>query len=281
MIRGSTNVTGILGDAGHVEMSLSPAIHNAAFSSLGMDWVYVGLPVSKGELVSSALRGLGHAGFRGVNVTTPHKFDAARAADRLEGAAATVGAVNTIEYRGAEMIGHNTDGLGLVRFLERDLGLTLRGTSVLLLGGGGAASAAIAALADAEVRSITVALRDPTSFAPLNLSSGVDLRAITLGDAGEVAGESGLIINATPVGERTQDDPLLGAASIRKGAAVIDMIYRPPATKLLEEARLAGALAHNGLGMLLHQAALSFEIWTGVRPPLEKMSAMALRELAL
>jgi shikimate dehydrogenase len=312
-VSGATRVVGIVGGTRQVPLSLSPRIHNAAFSALGLDWVYVGFPVEEGA-AGVAVAGLAAAGVRGFNVTMPHKVAVAACVDRLEGLAATIGAVNTVEVRSTgELVGWNTDGDGLLRFLRFDVGTDVDGKTVLVVGAGGAARSAVAALARAGAGSVTVLARNPGRAEALRgIARGTAFQAAELGaDAAAVIRASDLIVNATPVGQVVHipvgdgvgpsagvsaDDAALqraGAApdtptdvglpvpvdAIQPGTIVVDMVYKPPVTRLVEEARARGADAHGGLGMLLHQAALSFEIWTGQAPPLEAMSAAAVSEL--
>lgn len=279
--RGSTRVVGLLGGEEQVQQSLSPAIHNAAFEALDLDWIYVPFPVRRPGHLEESLRGLQASGVRGVNVTMPYKVDAAFLMNRVEGAAATIEAVNTIDMSSEAMVGWNTDGEGLVRFLRRDVGVSIEGSSVLVFGSGGAARAAVAALSDSGANSITVVVRGEGSGEELErLATGSKFMEVELDtdEALEAATAANLIVNATPIGQHGEDSPVPPEA-IARGCVVVDLVYRPPSTPLIEAALARGAIAHNGLGMLLHQAALSFEIWTGVEPPLEKMSAAALSAL--
>lgn len=279
-IGGGTKLAGIIGGPHQVQSSLSPAIHNAAFEALDLDWIYLGFPVEI-EDVESALRGLAAAGVRGLNVTMPHKIAAAAVVDRLEGDASVIGAVNTIELRSGELIGWNTDAEGFVRFLRLDLGFEPRGASVLVLGAGGAARAIVAGLAGAGAASVTVAARDRSRADALkDLAGGARFASSGVGETAREASAADLIVNATPIGE-AGESPLVEAGQIRPQATVVDLVYHPPSTPLVSSARERGVEAHNGLGMLIHQAALSFEIWTGLRPSLEAMSAAALGELSL
>lgn len=277
-IGGATKVVGLIGGPEQVTRSLSPAIHNAAFEALGLDWAYLAFGV-RGRDVHGAVRGLASAGVRGLNVTMPHKVAAASAVDRLDGDARLVGAVNTVEIRGAELIGHNTDGRGLVRFLEQDLGVSIAGSSALVIGSGGAARSAVAALAVAGAERVAVLARDIRRGAELELLAGNAAFEIeTPARSDHLVAASTIIVNATPVGQ-LDEAPLIDTRKIRQGAVVVDLVYDPPVTTLVEEARRRGASAAGGIGMLLHQAGLAFEIWTGVQPPLEAMSAAALASL--
>ena len=277
-IGGATHVTGIVGWP--VEHSLSPAIHNAAFAAAGLDWAYVPLPVPP-EGLPEALTGLAPLGFRGVNVTMPHKTEAADLLEELSEDAQLLRAVNTIVVRGGALEGHNTDALGFGRFLRRDAGFDPAGAEALIYGAGGAARACALALARAGVGRITVAARDEARAAPLASivqSVGVPLAVVRPADVeGSVAD---LVVNATPVGAPGEEPAHPALPRLGPGVLVVDLLYDPPSTDLQRRAREAGATAVGGLGHLLEQAALSFELWTGTPAPLDVMSAAALALLA-
>jgi shikimate dehydrogenase len=270
-----TRTVGIIGWP--VEHSLSPLIHNTAFVALEMNWVYVPIPVPPGEL-SAALAGLAALGFVGANVTMPHKTEAAAVADEVSEDARRLNAVNTLVVNAGGLAGHNTDAPGFDRFLRRDAGFDASGRRALLFGAGGAARACALALARAGLAHLTVALREPARAAALLATlDGLDpdVAVVQMADAG--GSEVDLVINATPLGTHDEELPLppLGPESL-----VVDLLYRPAVTPMQRAAREAGAAAFGGLGLLLHQAALSFELWTGREPPLDAMSAAALAELA-
>ncbi len=273
--RGSTRIVGIIGWP--VQESLSPIIHNAAFAAVGMDWAYVPLPVAPGDL-EAALSGLPAMGFVGANVTMPHKTDAARLVRDLSEDAERLHAVNTLVVGAAGLTGHNTDAPGFDRFLRRDAGFDPGGRSALIFGAGGAARACALALTRGGLGALTVAARDPTRAETLRamiegLPSGV--RAVSFEEAPAV--DVDLVVNATPLGAAGETLP---HPRLRPGMLVVDLLYRPSLTPLQAAAKEAGASAFGGLGLLLHQAALSFELWTGLEPPLSAMSAAALAEMA-
>lgn len=276
-IGGATHVVGIVGWP--VAHSLSPAIHNAAFVAAGLDWVYVPLPVPPGAL-HAALHGLVPLGFSGANVTMPHKTEAAGLIDHLSDDAKVLQAVNTIIVRGDELEGHNTDVAGFDRFLRRDAGFDPAGKSALMYGAGGAARACALALGRAGLDHLTVVARTPDRAAPLeSIAEGIGLTVAVVGLEREETLEVDLVVNATPVGTDS-DMPFGPAPFLRADAIVVDLLYDPPVTALQRRAREAGARPFSGLGHLLEQAALSFELWTGTPAPLDVMSAAAVAVLA-
>jgi shikimate dehydrogenase len=274
-VSGATRTVGVMGWP--VEHSLSPVIHNAAFAALGLDWVYVPLPVLPLHLFM-ALDGLAAMGFAGANVTMPHKTAVADLVDDLSDDARRLHAVNTIVCDGEHLRGMNTDAPGFERFLRMDAGFDPSGRDALIFGAGGAARACALALARGGAASLTVAAREPARVSELAAavdSLGTTVRAVAFDEAADIGAE--LVVNATPLGAREE---LLPCPRIGPDALVVDLLYQPIVTPLQTQARAAGALVFGGLGLLLHQAALSFELWTGQQPPLEVMSAAALAALA-
>ena len=265
VITGATRVVGVIGDpVGH---SRSPAMHNAAFDALGLDWVYVAFPVPRGA-GGAAVRAAPTLGLAGLNVTMPHKADAAAACDDLAPEAVALGAVNTVVDAGGTLVGHSTDGDGFLRALDDD-GVTVAEERVLVLGAGGAARAITHALGRVGAH-VTVAARrrDPgrnaAALAPDGVAVGLDEIVVDRFD---------VIVNATPLGMHGEPAPL-DTAQLQPDQFVFDTVY-PADTPLLLEARARGLRAAGGLGMLVHQGALSFSLWTGVTPPLDVMRAAA------
>ncbi len=274
-VHGGSHTVGVIGWP--VSHSLSPTIHNSAFIAMDMDWVYVPLPVRPGEL-PAALVGLRALGFAGANVTMPHKDEAAELADVRSEEAERLAAVNTLVIGPGGIAGHNTDAPGFGRFLRGDAGFDPAGRSALLFGAGGAARACAFALAGGGLDRLDVALRDPSRARALEDAlegSGTRVSVVAFDEAGAL--DVDLVINATPLGLHGEELPL---PDLRPDMLAVDLLYRPSVTPLLTSARAAGAAAFGGLGLLLHQAALSFELWTGTAPPLGVMSAAALAELA-
>jgi shikimate dehydrogenase len=263
---GATRVVGVIGDP--VAHSRSPAMHNAAFEALGLDWVYVAFPVARGQ-GAAAVRAVRALGLAGLNVTMPHKPDAAAACDDLTPAAASLGAVNTVvaDQDGA-LIGHSTDGAGFLRALG-DEDVDVSGRRCLVVGAGGAARAITHALGDAGADVTVAARRQDQARSAAALAPGGT--AVPLEDA-PVEGVA-VVVNATPLGMHGEPPPF-DPARLRSGQFVYDTVY-PAETPLLSEARARGARAAGGLGMLVHQGALAFELWTGCAPPLDVMRAAA------
>lgn len=264
-VSGATRVAGIIGWP--VDASLSPAIHNAAFSAAGLDWIYVAFPVRPDD-VGSALAGMRGLGIAGLNVTMPHKQAVITHLDALTPDVERVGAVNTIVADGPRLIGTNTDGPGFMRFLERDAEITPSGAA-LVVGAGGAARGVSAAMVDAGF-AVTVTARRPEQADEVAAVSGA--KTVPWEERAGAATDASLVVNATPVGRDDASTPL-PAEAIRKGQTVVDLIYHPVQTELVRIASERGARGFNGMGMLVHQAALAFEAWTGIDAPLEAMAA--------
>jgi shikimate dehydrogenase len=270
----ATRFVGILGWP--LDHTLSPAIHNAAFRRLGLDWVYLSFPVPA-ERLAEAVAGLRALGAQGANVTMPHKEAVVDHLDELSGEAEVLGAVNTIQQLGGKLIGHNTDIGGFIEFVRSDAGFDPSGKTALVLGSGGAARAVVKGLSDAGAERVTVAARSSERARGV---AGMGRATDTLEweEALRGAADVDLVVNATPLGMHGEN-PLPGV-DFRSGQAVVDLVYEPPTTPLVQAARSRGADAWGGLGMLVQQAVAAFRIWTGREPPVEAMSAAAIHKLA-
>ncbi len=263
----ATRVLGVIGDP--VAHSRSPAMHNAAFAALGLDWIYVAFPVPRGhgEAAARAIRDLGLAG---LNVTMPHKADAARACDELTADAAALQAVNTVVAReDGSLLGASTDGEGFVRALAEEGVVLGPRRRVVVLGAGGAARA-IAHAVGTVGGELTVAARRPdeaaavAALAPAATSVALDTLSVAAFD---------VVVNATPIGMGGELPPF-DVDQLHATQFVFDTVYSVD-TLLLQAARARGAGAAGGLGMLVHQGALAFRMFTGQDPPLEVMRAAA------
>jgi shikimate dehydrogenase len=248
-----TPLAGVIGfPVGH---SRSPAMMNAAFAALGLDWRYVKLPLPP-ERFEEAVRALPSSGYRGANVTLPHKLAAHDVADELGDAAVAIGAVNTLTFHDdGRIVGDNTDAGGLLDALGGEPPAT-----ALVLGAGGAARAAAWALADAGAR-VTVWNRTPERAKELASDLGVD--------AAERPRDAELLVNATTVGLRAGDS--LAGLPLVDARVVVDLVYGDAPTPIARWAEERGALLVDGLEVLVRQGARSLRLWTGMEPPVDAM----------
>ena len=270
------NRVGIIGWP--VEHSLSPAMHNAAFKALGMDdWYYDAMAIPP-DVIREGIREPQRHGYIGLNVTVPHKQAALRYVKPDEKAQA-VGAVNTIDFR--DNRGTNTDITGLIDDLKANA-VPPNGENVVVLGAGGAARAAVYGLALEGARLLVVnrtVQRAEAMVADLTLSSGISGVEVAASCADAVQWNPRLIVNCTSVGMWPLVDacPWPEAVPFPEGVTVYDMIYRPNQTQLMAKAEAAGGRAIGGLGMMVRQGAVAFELWTGREAPVEVMF-VAVRE---
>lgn len=255
---------------------MSPAIFNAAFEALDLDLEYVAVEVPAGCAVE-AIEEARALGVIGLSVTMPHKAAVVPVLDRLSAAAEALAAVNTVLRVGDEMVGDNTDGPGFLDALAADEGFDPAGRRCVVFGAGGAARAVILALAAAGAAEVVVVNRNPEHAAVAVALAG---KVGHLGGPADID-DADLVVNATPIGMVGHPaEPLFDTTRIGKGQLVADLVYYPPLTPLVSEARSHGATAVNGLGMLIHQAAHSFRLWTGQPAPVAVMSAAAVAKLS-
>jgi shikimate dehydrogenase len=275
-IGGGTHVAGVIGDP--IKHSLSPAIQNAAFQALGLDWVFLAFPVPAGR-APAAVEAMRTLGLAGLSVTMPHKAEVIAALDDLSPTARALGSVNTIHRRGTALVGDSTDGAGFVDALRHDEGFDPAGKRCVVFGAGGAARAVVHALGQAGAADVAVVNRTAANAERAAALAGAGVGR--LGDESDIS-EADLVVNATPVGMDGVEGEalLLDTTRLSPGQVVADLVYHPIRTPLLQAARQRGAIAVTGLGMLIHQAAHAFRLWTGEDPPLEAMSAVALAALA-
>jgi shikimate dehydrogenase len=252
-------------------------MHEAALRRLGLDARYLAFEIAPDQL-RDVLRALRPLGFWGINVTIPYKEAVLRHLDRLDPGAAAIGAVNTVVVGSRGLVGHNTDAPGFLLALREEGSARVRGARVLLVGAGGAARAVAHASLAGGCRSLVVANRTLARAQALRRSLRRHFPAaeiVAVAAAGprfeRMAAESGVLVNATPLGCRPADPLPVPASALRPGQVVVDIVYRPRRTPLLAAARAAGARTVDGLGMLLHQGALALRLWTGREPPLATM----------
>ena len=251
-----------------VTHSLSPVLHGHWLAEYGIDGAMVPL-AARVEDFSVVIDGARRAGFRGVNVTVPHKQAAFALAHKVDGPALAAGAANLLVFNQDGILGRNTDALGLADSLRESIG-ELDGKNVVLLGAGGAARGAILSLEMLGSRHIHLLNRDPARAKTLAASLSKQVRAPlepgALSDWRKVAGDAALVVNSTSAGMGTNPPLDLDLSLLPVTAAVCDIVYNPLETKLLREARARGLKTVDGLGMLMHQAAPSFEAFFGVKP---------------
>ncbi len=265
---------------GHpVAHSHSPALHNAAFQALGIDAHYEARDVAP-EHLREAVEALRQADCYGANVTAPHKQAVMPFMDELSSEVRALGVLNTIVNDNGRLLAFNTDARGFGRWM-REARIAAEGKSALVLGAGGAARAVVWALADAGATHITVLNRTPARADELIVTLWPHLQHTRL-DAGDLVSASkpsshpwDIVVNATSSGHHGEA-PAVHPSCYSPGSVAIELAYNPPVTGFMTDARAAGARAENGLGMLLHQAALAFERWTGQAPPIDVLEA-ALR----
>ncbi len=270
-----------------VAHSVSPAMHNAAFEALGMDWRYELWPTPEEE-IERRVTGLRAAEFAGANVTVPHKQAVIPFLDEIVDAADVVGAVNTIVAIEGALVGYNTDVAGIQWALAQNH-VAPAGWHAVVLGAGGAARAALYAMHGLDVASLTVFNRTPERASDLITDlkphlRGIELASASLFDVSRLTGalqRGDLLINATSVGmhPHVAESPLPDQVDLPKHIVVFDMVYNPQKTRLLRQAEVLGARTIGGLDMLVGQGAEAFKLWTGRTPPVDLMQQAALSEL--
>lgn len=266
-INHSPSTVGLIGWP--VEHSRSPAMHNAAFAALGLDWHYILLPTPP-DHIEAVMARLRSGELLGANVTIPHKQAVLPFLDEIDPAAQAVGAVNTIVRRAERLIGFNTDTLGFQRALL-ETGSAVQDQPCAVLGAGGSARAVVHVLNELGGR-ITIYARDVSQARALHGD------ARSLAALPEIDPATRLIVNTTPVGlsPNVTASPWPASVPFPAQALVFDLINNPPRTRLMQQAEQAGLRAVNGWSMLVYQGAAAFELWTGREPPVDVMKrAMA------
>lgn len=274
-----TSHTKTIGLIGHpIAHSRSPDMHNAALKYYGLPYVYLAYDIPE-EHFSDAIKGMKALGFIGWNVTIPHKVRIIDQLDELDASAEQIGAVNTVVKRAQKWIGYNTDGIGYLRSLQEEVQMDVTGKRIVLLGAGGAARAVGYALATSAVKQIVIANRTLAKAEQLadHLAQWTKTDIRPLRDAKQAIQEADLVVNTTSVGMHPNTGAIpIDPAWLHEDLVVSDCIYEPRQTALLKAASSIGAVTHNGLGMLVYQAACAFELWLGKKAPIAQMkSALA------
>ena len=276
LITGTTKLLGVIGDP--IEHSLSPVMHNAAIASLGVDYVYLAIPVKTADL-SIAIAGFNAIGLQGFSITIPHKQAILSFLTEVSSVAKVVGAVNTVWRTDAGWSGTNTDVEGFIAPLQaynRDWSQTMP----LILGHGGAARAVVVGLTQLGCTEIHIVGRDVQRLSQFQQSWVDAPLPITINvhrweQLPELMPKADLVVNTTPVGmyPNVEQSPLDNAAmqQLRVGAIAYDLIYTPNPTQFLQQAQQQGAIAIDGLEMLVQQGAAALKIWLGQTPPVDIM----------
>lgn len=273
VIKGSTKVVGLIGEP--VEHSFSPPMHNEAFKTLGLDYVYVPFNVSPNNL-KSAIEGANSLNIQGLNVTIPHKINVINYLNELDPIAELIGAVNTIDFKNLK--GYNTDGIGCIRAIEEVT--KIKDKNIVVAGAGGAARAIVFYLAKYGAEEVNILNRNLKKAENLandliasNLISNVNSSDIS--EISKFISDADILIDTTPIGmhPNVSDEPIVKAADIHEELVVNDIVYNPNETVLLKEAIKANAKVVYGIKMLLYQGAESFKIWTGREAPIDVMEA--------
>jgi shikimate dehydrogenase len=276
-INAHTQFCGVIGNP--VEHSLSPAIHNAAFRKLGLNFVYLAFRV---EAIGDAIKGFrALANFRGASVTIPHKVAAVPFLDSIEPTARHIGAINTIVAVGGILTGYNTDATGALRAL-REGGVALKGQRVVVLGSGGAARAIAFALGtEPGIEHVTILGIDEQERAALaqdlRSKTGMTVQESPLDEGAlqKVLPDAHVLIHCTPIGMLPKvRETAVPAMLLHAGLTVMDIVYNPRDTRLLKDAKVAGCRVIPGLEMFLHQASAQFELWTNQAAPTDVMRAV-------
>lgn len=284
-INGHTRVAGIFGDPiGH---TLSPAMHNAAFKAIGLNAVYIPFHVkadSKGAL-KAAVEAVRAMNMLGVNVTIPHKERVFKFLDEADEHAIDIGAVNTIVNRDGRLFGYNTDGAGYLLSLRKETGFRPAGKRVVIIGAGGAARSILYSILGLKPSSVVLANRTvkradslASEFAP-KFSAAVETTAMERAVMEKVLSSADLIVNTTSIGMMGKGELGLPLGALPSKAVVSDIVYRPLKTGLIKDAEKRGLKIHTGLGMLVRQGAIGFELWTGKKAPVSVMEKAALKAL--
>lgn len=251
-------------------------MQEAGFSDRGLNWRYLTIEVRPEDL-EAAIAGLRAFNMAGINLTIPHKVAVLQYLDRLSPEAELIGAVNTVVREGDQLIGHNTDGKGFLRSVREDAGVNPQGKQVVFLGAGGAARAMAVELALAGAAHITIVNRTPGRGRELaellSDKTPAEARFVPWDGAYAVPPQSDILVNATSIGlfPNIEEVPSVAVDSIRPDLLVCDVIPNPPQTTFLRTVAAQGARTLDGLGMLVYQGAIGFQMWTGVEAPVPIM----------
>ena len=277
----------IVGLIGHpLGHSISPAMHNAAFKEVGIDWEYKLYSVKTKDL-PSALNKMRDEKLAGFNVTIPHKENVIPLLDKVTELAKLIGAVNTVKNQAGILVGYNTDGVGFIDSLKEDAKVGPKGKKVVVLGAGGASRAVSIMLAETEAASISITdtaedkAKELVKFIASFFKTSCNFVQANSRALQKEISDADLLVNSTPIGMHPKIDqcPLPKNIELPTKLLVYDLVYNPSETKLLKTAKKSGCKICSGLGMLVRQGALAFTIWTGKEAPVEVMLKAAKKSL--
>lgn len=277
-------LTGVFGYP--VDENPTVVMMEAAFAATGLPWRYQNLLVKPDDL-SAAIQGIRALGFRGINLTIPHKCEVLQHLDEISDEARIMGAVNTVVVADGRLKGTNTDGKGFLRALDEDAKLNPSGKKFMILGAGGAARAISVELALAGAAEIIIVNRDQARGQQLvdllKANTAVVARYQPWTESVVVPEGVDALVNATSIGlyPSVSDCPDVRYETIRPGMLVCDVIPNPPQTIFLERAKARGALTLDGLGMLVYQGAIAFKLWTGLDAPVPVMKQALAAEFGV
>jgi len=282
MLTSKTKIICIIGNP--IEHSMSVAMHNAAIQKLGIDYIYIAFNVFTKDL-PNAINGFRSLNIKGASVTIPHKISVMKYLDKIEPMAKNIGAINTIKNENGILIGRNTDGEGFLKSIKES-GYNLKNKKIVLFGAGGAGRACAFYLAK-EVREITIINRTDNRLndliSNLKLNYEIPIKGINLSKSEEIRKDiedSDMIVNTTPVGmyPNINESPIK-QSWLNPNLFVIDIVYSPIQTKLLQEASSIGCKVLSGVNMLVNQGIIAFKWWTGFSPDKKLMKQVVLDEL--
>ena len=276
-ISGGTRLAAVIGAP--VRHSLSPTLLNTAFAEAGLDWHFMALEVAEGR-AGEALAAVRALGLVGLSVAMPHKAAVSAAVDERTEQAEVLAAVNCVVVEGDHLVGHNTDGDGFLDGLRHDTGFDPSGRRTVVLGAGGAARSVVLALARAGAAEVAVANRTASRAEVAAALAGPVGRVVGSDELSDTVAAADLVVNATSVGMADDGALPVDPGAVAGGAVGVDLIYHPPETAWLAALRGRGIEAHNGLSMLVFQAAHAFRLWTGSAAPVAVMAAAARAVLA-
>lgn len=285
-INGHTKITGIFGDP--VAHTLSPAMQNAAFRAVGLNAVYVPFHVQADDAgaLKAAVEGVRAMQFLGVNVTIPHKERVLRYLDEIDPHASEMGAVNTIVNRQGRLVGYNTDGAGYLLSLRDETGFRPARKKIVIIGAGGASRSIFYAMLGMKPASVVLVNRTIKRASAMakafeNRFSSVDIRiaALQRGVLIDVLSNADLVVNTTSIGMTGKGELDIPVEALPPKAIVSDIVYRPLKTGFLKAAEKRRLKTHGGIGMLVRQGAIGFELWTGKKAPVSAMAEAALKAL--